>query len=244
DAPNTDKSRSTPQPVPASQAPRQSLPHERSESLEPEKEKHNRTTGVPDTGTREARNSAQADPGQRAEHRVTTREQPSDLIDPVSSAPEHTQVVEDLVRTDTREASTTGEAASDNAPSAVHSTDELLADIEDKFRPAVRRWNGPFVTEVERLTRILRVAGSRSLVFGITPDDPIWAVNDGGSIVWRAKDTMVLPAPQEAVGPVASIDIHRDGYLIGPAASAVQKGAVGFCDLNLGTDPYKILGGR
>ncbi|MFI2380579.1 ADP-ribosyltransferase domain-containing protein, partial [Streptomyces sp. NPDC018964] len=34
DAPNTDKSRSTPQPVPASQAPRQSLPHERSEQVQ------------------------------------------------------------------------------------------------------------------------------------------------------------------------------------------------------------------
>ncbi|MFF9490316.1 ADP-ribosyltransferase domain-containing protein [Streptomyces sp. NPDC014676] len=159
---------------------------ERLESLEPENEKHNRTTRVLDTRT----------------------------------------------------------AAPDNAPSAVQGTDELLVGIEDRFRPAVRRWNGPFVTEVERLTRILRVAGSRSLVFGITPDDPIWAVNDGGSIVWRAKDTTVLPAPQEAAGPVASIDIHRDGYLIGPAASAVQKGAVGFCDLNLGADPYKVLGGR
>ncbi|MDH3039090.1 ADP-ribosyltransferase domain-containing protein [Streptomyces sp. TRM75561] len=163
---------------------------------------------------------------------------------PASSAPEHAQVVRNPVRTDTREASTTEGAAPDNAPSAVHSTDELLAGIEDKFRPAVRLWNGPFVTEAERLARILRVAGSRSLVFGIRSDGPMWAVNDGGSIVWRAKDTTVLPAPQEAVGPVASIDIHRDGYLIGPAASAVQKGTVGFCDLNLGADPYKVLGGR
>ncbi|MFI8005946.1 hypothetical protein [Streptomyces sp. NPDC086010] len=129
---------------------------------------------------------------------------------------------------------------------------DLLADLNEDVRRAVRAWDRPVDVEIEALTGILQGMGSRSLVFATSAADPVWAINLGGSVKWFTHDFKPLPVPQPADGLFASIDIDHHGQLTGPAAHSLQTTGVrqgngtktGFCDLNVGVDLVNVLGWR
>ncbi|MBQ0891234.1 hypothetical protein KBZ94_41060 [Streptomyces sp. RM72] len=127
--------------------------------------------------------------------------------------------------------------------------EDLLAAFADKVRPAVRLWDRPVTEEFKALQNILRSPGSRSLVFGLVADGPVWAVNMSGTITWQTNSLEPLSPPDFINRPVFSIDIDSHGQLTGPAARRLKDTGTAlpedvktdFCDLNFGTDIHKIL---
>ncbi|MGW1046931.1 hypothetical protein [Streptomyces sp. NPDC002547] len=112
---------------------------------------------------------------------------------------------------------------------------------------AKRTWEQAGPDGVAHLESLLQKQGSgaRALVIGLVPDEPLWAFNIGGAIVWKYHRTAEdMLDPQAAPGStVVSIDLAVSGDLIGTAAQRlVRAGAsLSFCGLTLGRDVEHIL---
>ncbi|MFE7751312.1 hypothetical protein [Streptomyces sp. NPDC057428] len=107
---------------------------------------------------------------------------------------------------------------------------------------AKRLWQGPVAEQAEELERRLLAAGpgSRSLVLGVLPDEPLWAVNIAHTVRWLEHSTgRPSQIPGFAPGSVVSIDLDPRSRLIDPAPGV--DGGARFCGLNLGGDVTHVL---
>ncbi|MFI2428668.1 hypothetical protein ACH5A7_32050 [Streptomyces sp. NPDC018955] len=153
--------------------------------------------------------------------------------------------------TDGPETGTEDRAGTPSDVSARADADALVAAFAEEVRPALRVWTGPLDDELDRLTRVLEAPGSRSLVFGTSTGNPVWAVNMGGELRWMTAAMQPAEIPLAADGPLLSIDIDSHGRLTGPAAQRLREGGggptpakTGFCDLTPGADLSRVLGWR
>ncbi|MFI8006968.1 hypothetical protein [Streptomyces sp. NPDC086010] len=112
----------------------------------------------------------------------------------------------------------------------------------DGMTRAKRLWEGPVAEQAQQLEQRLLEAGpgARSLVLGVLPEEPLWAVNTAGTVRWMEHSTGRLTGtPQSAAGLVESIDLDPRSRLIGPP-SAAGTGAQ-FCGLTLGSDLTHVM---
>ncbi|WP_329042842.1 hypothetical protein OHT61_31340 [Streptomyces sp. NBC_00178] len=112
----------------------------------------------------------------------------------------------------------------------------------DRIARAKRVWQGPVAEQAQQLEQRLLDAGpgARSLVLGVLPDEPLWAVNTARTVRWMEHSTGRLTrTPQSAVGRVESIDLDPRSRLIGSASEA-GTGAQ-FCGLTLGSDLTHVM---
>ncbi|MGW1047031.1 hypothetical protein [Streptomyces sp. NPDC002547] len=134
--------------------------------------------------------------------------------------------------------------------SSLHRADDTNAvshNFHPRFAPAVRYWSRDVSSEIDNIEQLLlrEGPGSRSLVMRARPEGPLWAVNIGGTVVWKDHITLdTVRAPQYSTENIASIDLNPASQVIGALGTSLQHEGLAnrFCELGLGADLDSLLG--
>ncbi|MFF4243526.1 hypothetical protein ACFYY2_03520 [Streptomyces sp. NPDC001822] len=121
--------------------------------------------------------------------------------------------------------------------------DALPGESErERVARAMRLWDGPVAEQARQLEQRLLEAGqgSRSLVLGVLPGEPLWAVNTARTVRWLEHGTgRQTRTPQFAPGRVMSIDLDPRSHVIDPPSGA--GAGARFCGLTLGSDLTHVI---